>query len=254
MTRAVEPTGTITHDGHIAPLQVSGDGTDDSVIDQDPDTYRDSGPIIHPETQPPPTEIEEGGLGADDESATFRKAVNEVYRLVPKGICPQGNLPIPRLPKLTGSMDVLEEVEPVQEFEVLPHSICVGDTVDFLERDTSDLRSVSGFQTSALDVRRLTRSAAYKVHTPKFSSSAPLLEADAINCDLKEGSSVLLSVDTLRKWETRVRALVDSASYLELFNAASYNLQLSSGTDNSFSSTNLLKARGSAARYPWQPI
>ncbi len=249
--RVLEADGSITHDRRIIPSRVPGDSDDSSSAES---AYQDSDPpgsepMVHPETQPPSSEIEEGGLGTDDESVTFQKAVNEVYRLLPRDICPQGNLPTPRLPKRTGSMDVLEESVPVHGLEVLPHSVCVGDTVDFLQRDTSEQRAVTGFQTAAIDVKRLTRSASYRVHTPSFTSSAPPMEADASNCDLKEGSSVSISVETLKKWETRVRALADAASYLELFNAASYNLQLSAGTEKSFSNTNLLKAKGSAARH-----
>ncbi len=109
--RVLEADGSISHDRYIVPSRVPGDSGDSSSSES---TYQDSGSdsMVHPETLPPSSELEEGGLGTDDESVTFQKAVNEVYRLLPREVCPQGNLPTPRLPKRTGSMDVLDESVP----------------------------------------------------------------------------------------------------------------------------------------------
>ncbi len=144
---------------------------------------------------------------------------------MPRDKCPLGSLPTPRTPDLAGSLECIEETDSNPSYDALPQSLIVQGACNFLNKGTLEQCSLTGFQTATLDVRKLTKSASYRVHSAYFPSTAPTLDADASICDLKEGSGVTMSVDTLQKWETRVRAIVNTVSYMELFNAANYKLE-----------------------------
>ncbi len=118
-----------------------------------------------------------------------------------------------------------EPDESPEEFRVLPHSVCVKSVFEYLQSSTEVSRAQPGYHTPALDVRRLTQGQSYKVHSPYFPSEAPQLDPDALRSGISEGSTIKIKVEQLRKWESRLRALVNMCSHMELFSAAQYKLR-----------------------------
>ncbi len=177
------------------------------------------------------------------ETSEFRKAVNETYRLIPRDICPMGSLPRPLPAAPTGSIARLEQGEGITDnYVVLPHSGCIRSTLDFLEQPPPDIRGKPSYQTPFKDVKALMGLGTYKPHTPTFASEAPPLEPEAVNTDLKEESTITVKMETLKRWETRVRGLVDALSYAELFNTAQY-IQNRSRPSADYSSPLLVSAQ-----------
>ncbi len=156
------------------------------------------------------------------EPSYFRKAINEVYRILPRDVCQDGSLPRPRAVRPIGSLGMLELNEEGEDFVVLPHSVCVGKTLDFLEDQTKESRSLRGFQTSASDVKKLTGFGTYKAHSRFWPSEAPPLDACATDTDIKEPQTISVKGEVFKKWESRLRGLADCLSYMELFNAANF--------------------------------
>lgn len=62
-----------------------------------------------------------------------------------------------------GSLDHLEDQEQTEEFQVLPHSIMVKDSLEFLHSRAEPLSALTDYQT---------RSASYMVHSVEFHSSS----------------------------------------------------------------------------------
>ncbi len=250
VTRVVEANGQITHEGHplIHDSEEAASSSDDQAGEQGDESLEELDPTSRPsDLPPPPNEIEEADLMTDDESVNFKGRLTKHIAFT-RGICPVGNLPKPRAPKLTGSLNWAEEHEELQSFDVLPHSVVVRNTVQFLESQTDEIRSKPDYQVTATDAKRLTMPSTYKVHAPAFHSLAPPLDSDASLCDLRRGNAVSISIETVKRWETRARSIVDTCSYLEMFNAARYNSEMAGARDQT-PGTTLLRAQARASRH-----
>ncbi len=134
-------------------------------------------------------------------------------------MCPPGTLPRPRAPKVTGTLEMLEETEDPVEFRVLPQSRIVQDALQFLSNKTETNRASPG--TSVGDGREkddvsgiISRPLAIPFYT---SPSTGIRRSRA---GISEGSTVTIKVEQLNKWEGRLRALTNICSHIDWFNAA----------------------------------
>ncbi len=117
---------------------------------------------------------------------------------------------------------MLEETEDPEEFRVLPQSQIVQDALQFLSNKTETNRASPGYQTSAMDVQKMTCPESYHVHSPFLSTLPPPLEHDAVCAGISEGSTVTIKVEQLKKWEGRLRTLTNICSHIDWFNAANF--------------------------------
>ncbi len=224
------PAPSSTSDSQSENSGTSAQSKDKSA-DLSGDYESDDHQLLHPTPAPPAQSVlQTSELSSEtSEPSYFRKAINEVYRILPRDVCRDGSLTRPRAVRPTGSLGMLEQNEEVEDFVVLPHSVCVGKTLDFLEDQTQESRSLRGFQTSASDVKKLTGFGTYKAHSRFWPSEAPPLDACATDTDIKEPQTISVKGEVFKKWESRLRGLADCLSYMELFNAANF-LQTQSRT------------------------